>query len=38
MPDLKMEMWLLNARHVASSTRGVRNLIFSESIFTVEHE
>jgi hypothetical protein len=31
-------MRLLNARHVASSTRGVGDLIFSEPTFTVEHE
>src|SRR5262245_41823758 len=33
-----MEMRLLNARHFASGTRGVDTLIFSEPIFTVEHE
>jgi hypothetical protein len=39
MPNLKVEMRLLNTRHVASSgTRGVGDLIFSESAFTVEHE
>jgi hypothetical protein len=38
MPHLKMEMGLLNTRHVASSTRRVGDLIFSEPIFTVEHE
>jgi hypothetical protein len=38
MPDLKMEMRFLNTRDVASSTRGVSDLIFSEPVFTVEHE
>jgi hypothetical protein len=38
MADLKMEMRLLNTRHVASSTRGVGALIFSEPTFIVEHE
>jgi hypothetical protein len=38
MPHLKMQMWLLNTRHVASGTRGVADLIFSKPISTVEHE
>jgi hypothetical protein len=38
MPHLKMEMRLLNTRHVASDTRGVGDLIFPEPTFTVEHE
>ena len=38
MPDLKMEMRLLNARHIASSTRGVADMIFSEPSFSVEHQ
>src|SRR5215469_12976576 len=37
MSDFKMEMRLLNTRHFACSAFGVGNLIFSESIFTVEH-
>src|ERR1700756_3840169 len=37
MSDFKMEMRLLNTRHFACSAFGVGDLIFSESIFTVEH-
>jgi hypothetical protein len=38
MPHFKMKMRLLNARHAASRTRGVGELIFSGPTFTVEHE
>jgi hypothetical protein len=38
MPNLKVEMRLLNARHVAFSGSGVADPIFSEPTFTVEHE
>jgi hypothetical protein len=38
MPNLKVEMRLLNARHVAFSGFGVADPIFSEPTFTVEHE
>src|SRR4029450_588330 len=38
MSHLKVEMRLLNTRHVVSGTRGVGDLIFSEPTFTVEHE
>src|SRR5215469_6586304 len=38
MPDLKMEMRLLDTRHFDSSTRGVGDLIFSEAICVVEYE
>src|SRR5215813_12589858 len=38
MPDLKMEMRLLNARHVASRGLGASDVIFSGLTFPVEHE
>src|ERR1700757_1687400 len=38
MPDLKMEMRLLNTRHFDSSTCGVGDLILSEGISVVEYE
>ena len=38
MPHLEVEMRLLNARHFASATRGVGDLIFSKPTLAVEHE
>jgi hypothetical protein len=38
MSDLKVEMRLLNARHVAFSGFGVADPIFSEATFPVERE
>jgi hypothetical protein len=37
MPDLEMEMRLLNAPHIASGTCGVGDLICPEPLFAVEH-